>query len=142
MFLCLPTAWDMPPDLGGGRGGGLVGVIEHLSDLSFRHVTTKIEAYFGKFAFFRKILAIKCTLSRSKPFLKIQWEINFWTFKNDDRNLEKKKKYEHFHFKSAFEINFRLREVIKLKIRRNGYFPIFSMTTSRHWKLISKADLK
>ena len=56
------------------------------------------------------------------------------------KNLEEK--YGHFHFKSALKINFRLREVVKLKIHVLAYTCIFSLTTSRSWKLIFKADLK
>ena len=51
MFLCLPTGWDMPPDLG---GEGLAGVIGHLSDLSFRHVKLKLRHISGSLSFSKK----------------------------------------------------------------------------------------
>ena len=40
-------------------GGGLAGVIRHFLDLSFRHVTTKTKANFGRFGFFRKTFGQK-----------------------------------------------------------------------------------
>ena len=36
----------------------------------------------------------------------------------------------------------RLWEVVKLKIRNHAYLRIFSLTTSRNKKIISKANLK
>ena len=49
-------------------------------------------------------------------------------------------KPENNHFKSAFKINFRLREVVKLEIHKYAYLRIFSLTTSQSRKLILKAD--
>ena len=40
------------------------------------------------------------------------------------------------------KINFRLREGVKLKIRKYAYLCIFGLTTSQSQKLIPKADLK
>ena len=84
-----------------------------------------------------------------RPFqnyiLKIKWEIHFFTFSNTDQNAPKKnllQKYGHSHFKSAFKLNFRLREVVKLEIHKYAYLRIFSSTTSRSRKLILKADFK
>ena len=56
--------------------------------------------------------------------------------------LSSRPKYGHSHFKSAFGINFRRQEVVKLKICKYAYLRIFSLTTSRSQKLIPKADLK
>ena len=88
-------------------------------------------------------------LKNLRPFqnynFKIQWEIHFFTFLNIGRNSSKKKleqEYGHSHFKSAFGINFRLREVVKRKIRKYAYLCIFHLTTSRSPKLIPKTDLK
>ena len=50
--------------------------------------------------------------------------------------------YGHSHFKSAFRINFGLREVVKRKIHVYTYTRIFRLTTSQSPKLIPKADLK
>ena len=84
-----------------------------------------------------------------RPFqnyiFKIQWEIHFLTFFKYWPKLFKKKfqlKYGHSHFKSAFGINFGLREVVKLKIHVYAYTCIFSLTASRCPKLIAKAELK
>ena len=66
-------------------------------------------------------------------------------FLNKDRNALKKNlelEYGHSYFKSAFKINFQLREVVKLKIRKYAYLRIFSVTLSLSQKLILKADLK
>ena len=77
------------------------------------------------------------------------WKYNgksiFWLFKILTETLQKKnlvEKYGHSHFKSAFKINFWLREVVKLKIHVFAYTCIFSLTTSKSQKLIFKADLK
>ena len=51
-----------------------------LSDLSFRHVTTKTWTYSGVFGFFRIFFRPNKTLPRPNHFLKIQWEIHFFTF--------------------------------------------------------------
>ena len=62
-----------------------------------------------------------------------------------DQNAPKKNlewKYGHFHFKSVLKINFRLREVVKLRIHVYANMCIFSLTTFRSRKLIFKADLK
>ena len=58
--------------------------------------------------------------------------------------LQKKLEYKYGHspFKSGFKINFRLREVVKLKKRKYAYFCIFSLTTSKSPKFILKANLK
>ena len=85
-----------------------------------------------------------------RPFqnyiFKIQWEIHFFTFfLNISQNSLKKNlelKYGHSHFKSAFGINFGLREVVKLKIHVYAYMCIFSLTASQSPKLIPKADVK
>ena len=72
------------------------------------------------------------------PF-KIQWEIHFFTFSNTDRNAPKNKleqNYGYSHFKSAFKIHFRLREVVKLKKSKYAYLCISSLTPSRSQKLI------
>ena len=77
--------------------------------------------------------------------LKIQWQIHFLTFLITDRNAQKKileQLYEHSHLKSAFGTNFRLRKLVKLKIRKYVYLRIVSLTTSRSQKLILKADFK
>ena len=77
------------------------------------------------------------------------WKYNgksiFLLFLNIDQNSSNKnlvKKYWYSLFKSAFGINFRLREVVKRKIHKYAYLRIFSLTTSRSQKLIPKADLK
>ena len=45
-------------------------------------------------------------------------------------------------YKSGFEINFQLWEVVKQKISKYTYLRIFCFTTSQGQKLILKADLK
>ena len=77
------------------------------------------------------------------------WKYNgksdFWLFKILIETLQKKNleyKYGYSHFKSVLKINFRLREVVKLKIHIFAYTCIFSLTTSQIRKLILKADLK
>ena len=77
------------------------------------------------------------------------WNFNaksiFWLFLIMIEMLPKKNLqllYEHSHFKSAFGINFWLQEMVKLKIRKYTYLCIISLTTSRSWKFIPKADLK
>ena len=63
--------------------------------------------------------------------LKIQYEIHFLTFLNTDQNGKKiEQNYGHTHFKSALKINFRRREVVKLKIHIFANTCIFSLTTS------------
>ena len=81
-------------------------------------------------------------------------EITFFKIQRDSKNLlfsflietlqEQKLEYKYgpSHFKSVFGINFRLREVVKQKIRKYAYLRIFRLTNSRSRKSIPKADLK
>ena len=73
------------------------------------------------------------------------WKYNgksiFWLFKILTETLQKNFWIEIWTF-SFLKINFRLWEVVKLKIHVFAYTCIFSLTISRSWKLILKADLK
>ena len=75
-------------------------------------------------------------VARGSPFLKIRWEIYFLIFLNTDQNAPiffLELLYGHSHFKSAFGINFRLREVVKLKILQNTQIREFAYFQFDHF---------
>ena len=68
------------------QGGGLAGTVGFVLPACY-HQTLGI---FREVWHFRNLLVKKYTLPRSNHFFTIQWEINFFTFKNIDRNSSKK----------------------------------------------------
>ena len=110
-----------------------------VTELGFAHVTTKSWAYFGVFGFFRKKFRRKNCPPHPNHFLKIQWEIHFFTFLNTDQNAPKRKfRIEIWTF--SFQICF------KNQFSTSGSGPTentqIRLTTSRSPKLIQKANLK
>ena len=128
--------------IGGGLSGGYWALFR-LELPACYHINLGI--FWGVWFYSEFFFVKNKTLPRSNQFQKIQWKVLFFTFLNTDRNAPIfffDQKYGHSHFKSALKINFRLREVVKLKLHVYAITCIFSLTTSRSQKLISKADLK
>ena len=77
----------------------------------------------------------------AKQDLKIQWEINFSFFlKYSSKRKKKNCNYIALFKKSAFKVNFGLREVVELKMMNRRRVGIFRSSTSRSPKLFPKAD--
>ena len=128
-----------------GRGGGEQELLGTFQIWASGMLQPKLRHNFGSLVCSEIFFVKKRTLRRSIHFLKIQWKIHFSTFWNIDQNTPKKNLegiYGPSYFKSAFGINFRLREGVKRKFCQYAYLHIFSWTTSWSSKLILKADFK
>ena len=114
-------------------------------DLSYWHATTKTNAYFREFGFFRIFFCQKNDPTMVKSHFENIMGNSFFDFLKYWPKCSKKKfrlEIWTFSFQICFKNKFSTSGSGQTEKHIYAYTCVFSLTTSRSWKLIFKADLK